>query len=65
MDWKAISWYGGWLLLLLFSLDFWNWNTAHPIIYGMPAWIIYLLILTVCLSIYYFLFTKHRWGDGK
>jgi hypothetical protein len=65
MGWRRVVWYGGWLMLLLFSLDYWNWGQTTPLIHGIPFWTVNLLAVTLGLSVFYALFTEHMWGGGR
>ncbi|MFH1404219.1 MAG: hypothetical protein ABIH11_08130 [Candidatus Altiarchaeota archaeon] len=63
MDWRRNLWYSGWLALLLLSLDFWNWGSIRYMFFGIPCWVVCMLIITVLLSMYYQLFSRTVWGE--
>ena len=54
-------WYIIFILLFLFSLDFWGWGQGKPLFFGLPLWIIYLLVLTLLTSIIFYIFSKFYW----
>ncbi len=37
--------------LLILSLDFWAWGTAEPLIFGVPYWISYFVLLSILQTI--------------
>jgi hypothetical protein len=54
-------WYLVFILLFSFSLDFWGWNKSRPVIFGLPLWIYYFLILTLLTSVVFYIFSKYFW----
>jgi hypothetical protein len=60
---KTMPWVLGYALIVLLSLDFWNWGRSQPVILGMPYWVIAFILLNLTLSAYYFLFSRKYWGD--
>jgi hypothetical protein len=59
-----VIWYIFFIGLFLLSMDFWGWNQSKPLIFGLPLWIVYLLILTLSTSIIFYLFSKTYWEDS-
>ena len=53
------------IVLFLFSLDFWGWGQYMPLILGMPLWVYYLIILTMLTSVAFYLFSKSYWSDDE
>jgi hypothetical protein len=51
------------IAIFVLSLDFWNWGQATPLIFGLPYWVVYLLILTILTSLCFFLVSKFLWSD--
>jgi hypothetical protein len=62
---KNVIWYLLFILLFLLSLDYWQWNMHNPLIYGLPIWVIYFIILTLFTSISFYIFTKFYWRDNS
>jgi hypothetical protein len=62
---KNVSWYFLFIVLFLFSLDFWAWGQFKPLILGLPLWVYYLIFLTLFLSLSFYVFTKYHWGEDK
>ena len=50
-------------VVFLLSIDFWNWGNYHPLIFGLPFWLIYNLFLTLILSILFLFFSKIHWRE--
>ena len=53
------------IVLFLLSLDFWGWRRYEPLILGMPLWVYYILILTLIISVAFYLFSKAYWSDDE
>jgi len=53
------------LLLFIFSLDFWGWHQSVPLILGMPLWVYYSFILTIFTSVLFYLFSSKYWRENK
>jgi hypothetical protein len=62
---KNFIWYLLFIGFFLLSLDFWMWNNSKPLILGLPFWIWYLLIITLLLSVVYYLFVHFYWRDDE
>jgi hypothetical protein len=62
---KNIVWYFLFIFLFLLSLDFWNWEINLPLIFGMPFWMLYFLVLTLFTSFAFYLFSKFVWRKDK
>ncbi|KYK32013.1 MAG: hypothetical protein AYK22_00190 [Thermoplasmatales archaeon SG8-52-3] len=62
---KNAFWYLLFVLLFIFSIDFWGWNTSKPMIIGLPLWIYYLLFLTLLTSASFYIFSKFFWRIEK
>ncbi|MDH7517031.1 MAG: hypothetical protein QHH19_01610 [Candidatus Thermoplasmatota archaeon] len=60
---KNFVWYFLFIGLFLLSLDFWAWNTSKPLILGLPFWVWYLLVLTLSLSLMFYVFTRFYWRE--
>ena len=60
-----VFWYFLFILLFLFSLDFWGWGQSKPLILGLPLWVYYLLILTLLTSLAFYVFAKYFWREDK
>jgi hypothetical protein len=56
-------WYLLFIVLFLFSLDFWGWGQSKPLILGLPLWVYYLLFLTLFTSLAFYIFAKYHWRD--
>ncbi len=56
----------GLILALIFicSIDFWNWNSSSLGFLGFPIWIWYVMILTLLLSIVYYLIIAYYWRNN-
>lgn len=54
-----------WLMLIVFGLgvDFWNWNRAEPLLWGIPFWVVYLFAITLGLTLVFLLFARRFWKD--
>jgi hypothetical protein len=59
-----VVWYILIIGLFLLSMDFWGWNQSHPLIFGLPIWVVYLFILTLATSIVFYLFSNTFWEDS-
>ena len=59
-----IFWYILFILLFLLSLDFWGWRQYEPMIFGLPFWVYYFLILTLITSLAFYLFCKNYWRES-
>lgn len=55
----------GVVLALLFfaSIDFWNWNTSSIHFLGFPFWLWYDFILTLLLSVVFFMIIQFTWRN--
>ncbi len=62
---ENVFWYFMFILLFIFSLDFWSWNLSKPLVFGLPLWIYYLLILTLLTSVVFYVFSKIYWRIEK
>lgn len=60
-----ILWYFLFILIFILSLDYWQWNVHNPLVYGLPLWIIYFLILTILTSFVFYLFSIFYWRDNS
>ena len=60
-----VIWYLIFIGLFLLSLDFWWWGQTTPLIFGLPFWVVYLLILTLITSLAFYLFSKYYWRDAQ
>ena len=60
-----VVWYLVFIGLFLLSLDFWWWEKSEPLVFGLPFWIVYLIILTIITSIAFYLFSKYYWRDDQ
>jgi hypothetical protein len=58
-------WFFLFILIFLLSMDLWAWNQSSPFIFGLPIWIIYILILTLSTSIAFFLLSKFYWREKQ
>ena len=56
-----MPWIGAFAVILILSLDFWNWGKATPLVFGMPYWIVIFILLNLALSLYYLLFSRLYW----
>ena len=63
MEKKTMPWVLVYALILLLSLDFWNWGKAEPFVWGMPYWVFVFIVLNLLLSAYYYLFSRLYWRD--
>jgi len=60
-----VLWYLLFVGLFLLSLDFWNWGQSKPLILGLPFWVIYLLVLTLSVSLAFYAFSRFTWRNDK
>jgi len=60
-----VVWYLIFIGLFLLSLDFWWWEKSEPFVFGLPFWVLYLIILTLITSLAFYLFSKYYWRDEK
>jgi hypothetical protein len=51
------------IVLFTLSLDFWGWNIAEPLFFGIPLWLYYLFFLTVITSVFFYIIAKYLWSD--
>jgi hypothetical protein len=51
------------LILLVLSIDFWNWHSPSLGIYNFPLWVWYGVILTLFLSPAYLLLIHFLWRE--
>jgi len=58
---ENIIWFFLFILLFIFSLDFWSWEKFKPFIFGLPLWMYYILILTLLTSAVFYIFSKFYW----
>jgi hypothetical protein len=58
-------WYFLFIIIFIFSNDLWGWNHANPMLFGLPVWVIYLLILTILTSIAFYIFSKVFWRTSE
>ncbi len=50
------------LLLIILHQDFWNWNTARPLIFGfLPIGLFYHVCFTAVVSLLMWLMVKSLW----
>lgn len=57
----------GWLLLavlVLLSVDFWNWRQHAPMLWFMPAWMWHVVAVTLLFSLAFFFIARYEWRDG-
>ncbi len=54
-----------WLIVFLIvfsaSVDIWWWNSAQPLVFGLPFWVLYFILLTLTLSCVFYFFAKYHW----
>lgn len=55
------GWALGYLAVAGAFLDYWNWGTGDPLLWGMPYWIPYLVLLCLVLGVHFALFSQRRW----
>ncbi len=60
---KRIVFAAGFLILLILSVDFWNWNSSKPLIMGMPFWVVWDIVIVLLIGVYYILFCRYLWRD--
>ena len=60
---RALPWVVGFAAILLLSLDFWNWGRAYPLVFGMPYWVVFFILLNLLLSVFYLLFGRLYWRE--
>lgn len=60
---SIFPWAAGFAVLVLLSLDFWNWGRALPLVLGMPYWVVAFFLLNLTLCAYYVLFSVSYWRD--
>ena len=51
------------VVLFTLSLDFWGWNIATPMYFGLPVWVYYLMFLTLITSVFFLILAKNIWRD--
>jgi len=52
-------------LLLVLSMDFWNWEVSKIYFDFLPVWIIRLIILQMLLAVAIYIFSKTYWGEER
>lgn len=62
---KNAFWYSIFILLFLFSLDFWGWEKSKPLFLGLPLWVYYMIIITLLTSGVFYVFSKFYWRTDK
>ncbi|MEN4011172.1 MAG: hypothetical protein AB1453_07325 [Chloroflexota bacterium] len=56
-------WLAGWLLIILLSIDFYNWGKTPRLIVGMPDWVWFNMGLVLATSLIYFMLSRVTWRD--
>ncbi len=51
------------IILFVLSLDFWGWNQSNPKMLGLPIWVYYLILITVSLTLFFYILAKNIWRD--
>ncbi len=59
---KRIVFAGGFILLLIAATDIWNWND-NSLLYSLPIWVVWHIIIVALTGVYYFLFSRYMWRD--
>ncbi len=62
---KNFVWYLLFIGLFLLSLDFWMWKVSEPLMLGLPFWMWYLFVLTLSLSLVFYVFTRFYWREEE
>lgn len=62
---RNVIWYFLFVFLFILSLDFWNWGSSDPMLFGLPFWVYYLLFLTLFTSLAFYGFSKYYWSKEK
>ena len=53
------------LILVILSIDFWNWKKAKPFFFGIPYWMWYIVSIVLLTAIFYALFAKYEWREDN
>ena len=59
---KHILFAAGFILLLIAATDIWNWND-DSLMWGLPVWVIWHIVIVILTGIYYILFCSYIWRD--
>lgn len=62
---KNVVWYLLFSLVFVLSMDFWGWNKSKPFIFGLPFWVVYFLLITLVVSVIFYLFARFYWGESQ
>jgi len=62
-DTKHLFWMIIFVSFFILAIDIWNWGFSEPLVLGLPYWIIYHIVLTVSLSVIFWLFARAEWRE--
>jgi hypothetical protein len=58
-----ILWFFVFLAIFMLAVDWWNWGHSEIMLFGLPYWILRVIVLTLVLSPVFWVFSHHLWGD--
>jgi len=62
MNGKVIFWFIMMFLPFLLYVDFWQWNTIYPIVFGWIPWhVFYQVLLNIAMVVIFACFCKYHW----
>jgi len=50
-------------IVFVLAVDWWNWNQSTPVLFGVPFWILRVMVLTVALTPLFWLFSRWCWRE--
>ena len=63
VKWKRAIFAGAFLVLIVLSVDFWNWGSSRPVMLGMPFWVFWDILIVLMTGVYYILLGLYIWRD--
>lgn len=60
---RKIGWLLVWVVLVILSLDFFNWGRTPRLYFGLPGWLWWEVGLVLLVAISFGILTRFAWGD--
>jgi len=58
-----VCWFVSWLVLVILSLDFFNWGRTPRILLGLPGWLWWDIGVVLVIALVFGLLSRFAWGE--
>ncbi|MBN2380788.1 hypothetical protein JXM67_13400 [candidate division WOR-3 bacterium] len=60
---KKLGWLTSWMVLVILSLDFFNWDRLPRLLLGLPGWLWWEVLLVLLTALVFGLLSRFAWGE--